>query len=311
MQLEAYIQSLAFYSGLPLCTISVLYTHSSETSYERLIERYPDVHWVKETCFYKDLSKLVQESPDYILFGCDDVFFTDHFDVNVAMERLLKDSTLFGFSLRLGLNLHSLPDILTEGDVICWDWKSAAPGHWSYPWEVSASIYRRSDVAERLAATPEAVNPNRLEACVASAMRDTNVAATRLASYRRSKSLTLIVNRVQNEYPNEVEGSKDTEIGTLFKGHQEGLLLDWPRFYGVENAATHVGREYFSLCNRIMRPDVSWRRLSVQPTRVVSSHGALRLKILFWRYAVTMKETLRPYVPRSVMRALRRLLERI
>jgi hypothetical protein len=310
LQLEAYLQSLIFYSGLPSERISVLYADSTEISYDFLRQRYPDINWRRESSFYSDLLDLVRVSQNYVLLGCDDVFFTDHFDLNVAMERLADDATLFGFSLRLGLNLHSLPDVRRRGDVLAWDWTRAATGHWSYPWDVSATLFRRSDVEAYLRATPEATNPNRLEAIRAKALQSSpGSAAPRLASFVRGKCLTLTVNRVQDEFPNDFDGSCDTDIHSLFQAHLAGKQLDWPRFSGAQNKVIHVDASYFRLCDKIVPPPLVLDAQDIEPAAVWLNHRHLRIKVFFWRYVVKLKELIRPYIPRYVMRILRKILQ--
>lgn len=309
LQLEAYLQSLTWYSGLRPSLISVLYADSPEISYDNLRQRYPDVNWRRESSFHADLLDLVRTSRDHILLGCDDVFFTDHFDANVALEQLVNDPTLFGFSLRLGLNLHSLPDITRRGEVIVWDWTRAAFGHWSYPWEVSASIYRRKDVERYLVTTPESTNPNRFEAIRAQALETSrDVVAPRLASFIRGKCLTLTVNRVQDEFPNEFDDSRDTDVQALYRAHQAGRQLDWPSFNGTQNKVIHVDASYFRMCDAIAPPPVELEDVIIQAPAVWLDHRQLRFKVFFWRYVVKLKEAMRPHIPRKLMRLFRKIL---
>ena len=66
LQLEGYIQSVLFYSGLQPETLNILYADSPATPYDSLISKYPRVNWVRETQFYTDLKQLVNESSGYI-----------------------------------------------------------------------------------------------------------------------------------------------------------------------------------------------------------------------------------------------------
>jgi hypothetical protein len=305
LQLEGYIQSVLFYSGLPQSALNILYADSPEISYKELLNRYPHVNWVRETHFHSDLTRLVEAAHEYILLGCDDVFFTDHFDLSVPVDYLANDPELFGFSLRLGLNLHSLSKLRIHGDVGQWEWRTATPGHWDYPWEVSASIYRRNFILAYLHATPLASNPNRFEGILAASCSDTvSGVGGKLACFIRSKCLTLTVNRVQDEFDNEFDDSMETDIDALQRAYTSGWKLDWPSFYQTENRMIHVGAKYFRLTDDIVEPFAAVDVLSQGSIDTRISYVRLRLRLVFWR----CKVALRPWIPYPAMVVLRKLL---
>lgn len=309
LQLQAYLQSLLHYSGVPASAITVLYVDSLEIRYDTLVAQYQAITWRRETSFIEDLREIVSNSESYILFGCDDVFFTDHFDVNVALNHLARCDDLFGFSLRLGLNLHSLPDLNSDGDVLTWDWTAVAPGHWSYPWDVSASIYRRSFVADYLASTPQATNPNRFEAiCVKKLEASRDVLQNRLACLTTSKCLTLTVNRVQDEFPNKFDGSAPTDLKTLYDAFLAGRELDWPSFARVANGSIHVDSAYFKLCDHAVPAAPPLLEVSLVPARGRVDIRQMRIKVFLWKHLIKVKETVRTYIPRWLMPVLRNLL---
>jgi hypothetical protein len=309
LQLEGYIQSVLFYSGLPPGALSILYADSPATNYSALVRKYPLVNWVRETQFHADLTRLVEAAHDYVLLGCDDVFFTDHFDANISLACLAKDSDVFGFSLRLGLNLHWLPELRVEGEVAQWEWRTAPAGHWGYPWDVSASIYRREFIADYLHATPAAINPNRFEGFLADSCRDASrVIGAKLACFKRSKCLTLTVNRVQDEFPNEFDDSAETDIASLYRAHISGRQLDWPSFYQAENRLIHVDSKYFRTSDTIMPPGIARDGVQTGLIQSLASDIRLRLRLVFWRYFFKLKVALRPWIPRRVMALLRKLV---
>lgn len=310
LQLEGYIQSVLFYSGLQQQALSILYADSPATSYSVLIEKYPLINWVRETDFHSDLSRLIAIAHDYVLLGCDDVFFTDHFDPGIPLKLLANDSDLFGFSLRLGLNLNWLPDLRIDGDVAQWLWRMAPPGNWDYPWDVSASIYRREFIADYLRETPAATNPNRLEGYLADSCRDdARAIGSKLACFKRSKCLTLTVNRVQDEYPNEFDNSEETDIATLYRFHISGQQLDWPSFYQVENRLIHVDSKYFRTCESLTPPNViNCGSVETGLFQKFVCVMRLRFRLLFWRYAFKFKVGLRPWIPRGLIAKLRKLV---
>lgn len=256
LQLDAYIQSLLSYSGLAAVSVSVLYAESASISYNNLLQKYPSVNWVCETSFHEDLTRLIGESHEYVLFGCDDVFFTGYFDVSTALGCLRKYPDVFGFSLRLGFNLRPrrLPKMYVDNEVVIWEWNDASGRNWSYPWEVSASIYRRDFIAEYLRTEPLAKNPNRLEFYLASSCRKTLLGiGPKFACFKQSKSLTLTINRVQDEFPNEYDNSSRTDILSLYSAHLEGRLLDWRSFYQVQNRLIHVDASYYRTVTSISK----------------------------------------------------------
>jgi hypothetical protein len=282
LQLEGYIQSVLFYSCLPPSALSILYADTPAISYNSVIQKYPLVNWIRETNFHVDLTRLVETAHDHVLLGCDDVFFTDHFNINIPIACLVKDPCLFGFSLRLGLNLflHSLPDICADGEVMHWEWGSAPEGHWSYPWDVSASIYRQDFILEYLKATPEATNPNRFEFFLSNSCREPsrNIPA-KLACFNQSKCLTLTVNRVQDEFPNEFDESTETNELALYHAHIAGRQLDWPSFYQVKNRVIHVNSKYFRLTDIIVEPVFAGKPL---PKRSIDA------RVRAWRFSIRL-----------------------
>jgi hypothetical protein len=148
LQLQAYLESLFYYSSIKEDAIYVLYQPTQSISYQELIRKNPNIHWVEETNFTADLITIINEAKDFILWGCDDVFFKSFFDLNICIKALSQDPKIFGFALRLGENIQPNVEMISRGDYLLCDWTKAPQGYWSYPWEVSASIYRKSDVME-------------------------------------------------------------------------------------------------------------------------------------------------------------------
>ncbi len=300
LQLEGYIQSMLFYSGLGPESLSILYVDSPSTSYKSLVERYPLVNWVRETHFYSDLTKMVESAREHILLGCDDVFFIDYFDPAIAIDRLANDSDLFGFSLRLGLNLmlNPMPDIRVSGDTLEWEWRSAPSGNWNYPWEVSGSIYRKSFVQAYLESNSSSSNPNRFEFLFYNHSRKiSRDAEPKLGCFRRSKCLTLTVNRVQDDFENVFDGSAETEITALHKAYSAGQRLDWPSFYQVKNREIHVGARYFRLTSNVVTP--ATKTFASKASQYANlSNRQVQMYLLMWRNLIKFKEYLRRWTPR-------------
>lgn len=254
LQLFAYIESLMYYSGLPESSIHVLYRESNYISYDSLRKSFPKVNWIVEQDFYRDLMAIVSTCDDYILWGCDDVFFKSPFNPQVCAQALASNEQLLAFSLRLGRNIEPIQPLQSQESYWVWDWTTSplVDSGWAYPWEVSASIYRKNDVIQLLSLTDNLQNPNLLEGLLATYYFEAHGRSWRkqLACFELSKSVALQINQVQNVYQqNEFEASQDTTTETLYHYFIQGKRLDWKFFENCQNSETHVGLQYFRLCD--------------------------------------------------------------
>jgi hypothetical protein len=58
LQLQAYLESLLYYSGVEDGSIYVLYKETGGISYWELIQKYQKVNWIEEVKFFSDLEKI-------------------------------------------------------------------------------------------------------------------------------------------------------------------------------------------------------------------------------------------------------------
>ncbi|MER8603907.1 hypothetical protein NKH45_23285 [Mesorhizobium sp. M1156] len=306
LQLEAYIESLMYFGGIKPEYVTVLVACSPGISYQRLVERFPKINWVHETAFRQDLLDALSACEDYVLLGCDDVVFKDFFDVNDCIRALQMRQDVFGFSLRLGTNLNFIPAVLSEDGIFLWDWQKAKGDYWRYPWEVSASIYRRDFIRRYLEARADVTNPNRFEAFLAKQISDLEAEIPpKLACFPSSCCVTITVNRVQDEYPNEFDESKDTGAETLYREHMNGLKQNWFKLARWSNDSVHVGAEHFELVQQV---DVTTVAYTAGPDRKAAARSrrfSLALKILWWRAAAVLWEEGRKRLPRSWLQFLK------
>lgn len=260
LQLQAYLESLLYYSDISENCIYILYKATETISYQALISQYPDVNWISESNFCNDLLKILWQAENYILWGCDDVFYKSAFQISTCIEALSKDEELFGFSLRLGRNIQPNPgnEQVERGSYLVWDWTKVDLSHplypqevwdWGYPWELSGSIYRKSDIYDFLKLVNEPKNPNYLEGDLANIFRRSNLLQKRkyLACFPLSKCLTLTVNRVQHTHPNAFDAAKNTNPNQLYKYLTLGYKLNWSKFRNCNNPVIHVDSEYFDI----------------------------------------------------------------
>jgi hypothetical protein len=308
MQLQAYLDSLIHFGGVNPGAIAVLTAASDGIDYDLVESRLPEVCWVRETDFRSDLVDAVRSSSPYILFGCDDVVFKEYFDLNDCVRKLEADSDLFGFSLRLGANLNFLPRLRDEKGVFTWAWREARGEYWSYPWEVSASVYRRDAVLEFLENRPDITNPNRFEAFLAERIAEGALRVPpRLACFSRSCCLTVTVNRVQDEFPNDFDQTKDTSPEALFRQYRDGDVQDWTFLAGQQNGSVHVGAEMFRTARSIAPPE---RRYVLTSGKAVARSGQIGLTIKFWwwRFLIFGWENARKILPRQAIVGLKKIL---
>ncbi|TAD78973.1 MAG: DUF563 domain-containing protein [Oscillatoriales cyanobacterium] len=252
LQLFAYIESLLHYSGLPERSIYVLYRDVPSTPYSTLQQAFPRVNWIAEQDFYQDLMAIVTACDDYILWGCDDVFFKSPFDPQICVQALAHHEQLLAFSLRLGKNIQPTQPLQAQESYWIWDWTISplVNTDWTYPWEVSASIYRKGDVVQVLSLTDNLKNPNLLEGLLATYYFETHGRTWRkqLACFEVSKSITLQINQVQDVYiQNEFDRSQSTTIEQLYQYFVAGQRLDWQSFENCLNPKIHVDSQYFRL----------------------------------------------------------------
>ncbi len=258
LQLQSYLESLLYYSGLEERSIYVLYKETGGISYWELIKKYQKVNWIEETNFLSDLKNIFKYVKPYVLWGCDDVFYKSIFDLKICIKALSEKPELFGFSLRIGRNIQPYPELINQKDFLMWDWTRVELPHqsyeagisdWAYPWEVSGSIYRKSDISEFLKLSNQPFNPNYLESNVADYCNRTKLSQKRkyIACFEQSKCLTLTINRVQETHKNAFWTTKKTDVDSLFKFFQSGYKLNWKKYHNCQNPSVHVGSDYFEL----------------------------------------------------------------
>lgn len=247
LQLQAYLESLLYYSGIQENSIYVLHK-ATDISYQDLINKYSRVNWIAEKDFYSDLIATINQVGDFILWGCDDVLFKSFFNPEICAKSLDEDSEIFGFSLRNGKNIQPCPHLSDRGEYWLCNWTDAPQGYWSYPWEVSASVYRKKDVLDFVKLSNNIINPNYFEGELAHYFSIHKGDCKKyIACFEVSKTVTLTINRVQETHPNLFDGTKDTDINSLYQYFIQGYKLNWRKLKDCNNSLAHVMSEYFEL----------------------------------------------------------------
>ena len=96
MQLHGYLESIIRASGCREEQIYVLYKEVPPICYDKVISSFPRVKWIPEEDFGMQVKGLVERADDYIVFGCDDVVFTDRFDLQQMEMYLEENERIFG-----------------------------------------------------------------------------------------------------------------------------------------------------------------------------------------------------------------------
>jgi hypothetical protein len=189
------------------------------------------------------------------MFGCDDVVFTRPFSFELALQNLEQNNKLFTFSLRMGRNIYPHPkEIISTQSSLEWSWVNGYWTHWSFPWELDASIYRVIDVRDIVSSYKVPIhNPNFLEAnfyqdeVLYSKYRDI---MPFMMSSTEAKLLVITVNRVQDTHLNSFDEGVDTDVESLDKKYQQGYRLDYRSLRTkIMPKKIHVDGKYLLLVN--------------------------------------------------------------
>lgn len=250
LQMHAYLESLLKFSDAVQEMVTVLYCETEGIRYEKLMQGFPLVKWVKESRFETDLKQIIADAGDYIMFGCDDVVFTRRFSLGKACAYLQEHERVFGFSMRLGTNIKPAPENLSSDDsVFEWKWDCAYQ-HYNYPWELDCTLYRREDVVRMTLEEESAIkNLNHYEAMITPENRQKRITRPNMASNRRAGcAIVITINRVQETHQNGFDDSMLTDIYSLDRLYNdEANTLDIDKIASMDNSVIHVGAEYFIL----------------------------------------------------------------
>lgn len=247
--------------------LHVLYMCSeseSERQYNALKRAYPDIIFLRETAFRDQILQTIGESTD-LLFLVDDNIFVGDFCLPDLTEAMDGHPDAIGFSLRLGANTvysysldkkQAIPAFQeTGGDICTFNW-TKADGDFSYPLEVSSSLYRTSDILDVIG-PHDFTNPNTLEALLAGMARRFTDSRPSLLCFRRSVSFCAPVNMVQTVYDNRAGGRPEYSPGSLAAKFSTGCRIDVSRYAGFIPGACHQEVDLFLVPSAEKLPAVS------------------------------------------------------
>jgi len=261
LQLHGYLESLLTFSDVHQSQIIVLYRDNPSFSYKLCRDYFPECHWVKEENFSDDFLEIVADiKSKYVMFGCDDVVFTRPFSFELALQNLDQDNRLFTFSLRMGRNIYPHPqEVTSTSSSLKWSWINGYRTHWSFPWELDASIYRVIDVRDIVSSYKAPIyNPNFLEANFYQNeglyFKYKNSMPFMMSS-TEAKLLVITVNRVQDTHLNSFDESYGFDVRSLDQKYRMGLRLNYMALRSkIMPKRIHVNSKYLILVNKDQLP---------------------------------------------------------
>ena len=227
-QLSEYIRTLKKYCIEHKLTV-LYYPHYYYSSIQTLINKYPDVDFVKEENFEQQVRDYINNcSTDLIMFGVDDLLFYD-FVPSYTIVFLLEEN-VFSFHSRFNpyinysfsCNKKCPPPACTyvSKDIRQFNNQEAElNSEWNYPFELVGAIYKTKHIQD-LIKLVKFKNPNELEGNINSIVRDyINKNKLNYSWFPASQIATVItVNRVQETYQNRIYKEIKPEVLNLLYG---------------------------------------------------------------------------------------------
>ena len=215
--------------------IKVIYTSSNlefEEGYEKLINQYPEVKWIKESSNFKEdvLNSIQNTESDYTSFFTDDDIVYRTLNEDDLTSKLKEDKDAFCFSTRLGLNTNKCYTMKCDNVIkpsfedekfISWDWKIHYMD-FGYPLSVDGHIFRTKEIL-KLTKKVSFENPNTYEA---SLQIFDNFPRNKMWSYKHSASVNAPANIVESELKNKEDEEREFEIKELNESFLSGEVIE-------------------------------------------------------------------------------------
>jgi glycosyltransferase involved in cell wall biosynthesis len=249
LQLEAALSSFRRHcQDAGAVEVKVLYKADisrMSSLYRQAAREHPEVDFVRESDFRRDLRLLLQ-GHDEIGFLVDDTVFVRPFSMRQIVGALASNTDALGFSLRLGRNTtycYSLdraqkePEFQCEGGVCKFRWPSAECD-FGYPLELSSSIYRAKQLMPLLEIL-DFHHPNTLEGVLfanIARFRDSHPA---LLCFPQSAAFSIPANRTQSVCENRFGGRPDYSVEALAELFARGSRIDTAALDGMVPRAVH------------------------------------------------------------------------
>lgn len=171
----------------------------------------------------------------YVAFFVDDCVCVRELQVSRAVQALEINSDTLGFSFRLGLDIAKAPmsqirSLTGSGMIQLVNWANSPAGtDWSYPLELSSSIYRNAEIQQLLTSAGEHLSeidcPNRLEAFLHNRRSIHSSRTPWLAFAQLSSCYCLPLNLVQTAWRNACSQDPNHSVANLFQAFLQGKRL--------------------------------------------------------------------------------------
>jgi hypothetical protein len=226
--------------------IKVLYKADDErwnNAYLKLARENPSVEFIKEVSFHTNINVAIINY-QYTMFITDDTIFTHKFSIK-NIEEALADTSVLGFSLRLGFNTtycypvdkeQHIPEYVLDKNVVLWDWQKAELD-FAYPLELSSSVYRTWDILKILNWCLT-IHPNSLEFAMDS-IKGRFTESSKMACYKQSVGFAAPINKIREENKNRAGINPEYAIDLLLTKFENGDRIDPKKFFDFESNACH------------------------------------------------------------------------
>jgi hypothetical protein len=227
MQLDLLLRSLPALSSPPI----VIY-RGDDTIYNAFADRCT---LLKEHNFYDDTMRVFRSTREpFTMMLTDDTVFLQRPDMPSACAILADHPKALVFSLRLGDNTtwcymlgvaQVAAGMVYHGPAVR-EWPIAlASGDFAYPFDLSSSIYRTSDLVRWANTLGRFRNPNELEATLSK----TPISAdATMVSFARSVAVSVPMNVTQELWANKHSGTHATSVQTLLSRWKDGWRFELP-----------------------------------------------------------------------------------
>jgi len=252
LQLHATLKTLFKY-GKNVSDVSVI-TMGDQELYKQVqseieAEFRVRVKMIEQRNFYLDVTRLMNPYYSHLAFLVDDTVFYRPFDLVSCCQFLRKRSDVFGVSLRLGHNTsscymlkcsQSMHDLKHSDDspFMTWNWNGSS-GDFSYPMDLSSSVYRISDVQQLLSEVTPFTNPNTMEHYLHLDRKKLLDRCPRLASLPKSVAFSMPMNVTQEQFENRHAKECSYTIGELLRAFKKGQRMDTKFLDHVNPNAAH------------------------------------------------------------------------
>jgi len=229
--------------------VKVLYKASTScmgSLYRRLMRDHPNVDFVREGDFRRDVLMLLRDR-GCVLCVVDDTVFIQDFKMADIVGALDRHPEVLGFSLRLGRNTtycytmnhpQKLPDFQPlEAGSLKYRWPDA-DYDFGYPLELSSSVYRSKELLLLLDQL-EFQNPNSLEDAMSRSAGRFRQSRPFLACCEHSAAFSIPANKVQQVCDNRAGGNAAYSAGALAALFARGQRIQTQSFDGFIPEACH------------------------------------------------------------------------